>query len=141
MDRHNNSSQSGNAVLIYDGNCPICSNTVAWIKEHERKDAFEMLPCRSEDRKKRYPFMEEATCMQAMQLVLPEGTVLAGEKALPEIIKRLKRYRAAAGLFKLPGSNIIARVFYRWFAKRRYHIAKMLFTHENHEHHKGKKAA
>ncbi len=138
MGRHN-TSQSEKGVLIYDGSCPICRNTVAWIKEHEQKDAFEMLPCQSEDRKKRYPFMEEAVCMQAMQLVLPGGIVLAGEKALPEIFKRLKRYRAAAGLFQLPGSNMIARGFYRWFAKRRYHIAKVLFPHENHVHYHGKK--
>lgn len=132
---------SKKAVLIYDGSCPICTGTVAWIKEHEQKDAFEMLPCRSEDRKNRYPLMEETTCMQAMQLVLPEGTVLAGEKAMPEIFKRLKRYRAAAGLFKLPGSNTIARAFYRWFANRRYTIAKFFYPHNKHAHHSGKKAA
>ncbi len=68
--------------------------------------------------------------MQAMQLVLPDGGVLAGEKALPEILKRLKRYSPAASLFKLPGSNIIARLFYRWFADRRYHIAKILLSNK-----------
>ncbi len=153
--RGKNYSRSDKAVLIYDGNCPICSNTVSWIIKHEQKDAFEMLPCQSEDRKKRYSFMEEATCMQAMQLVLPGGSVLAGENALPEILKRLKRYRAAAGLssaqrlrvpsasagYQLPGSKTIARAFYRWFAKHRYHIAKVLFRHENDPHHHGKKAA
>jgi predicted DCC family thiol-disulfide oxidoreductase YuxK len=134
-------TESGKAVLIYDGNCPICSNTVAWIKEHEQRDVFEMLPCQSEDRNKRYPRMEESTCMQAMQLVLPGGNVLAAEKALPEIFKRLKRYRAAAGLFKLPGSNILARAFYRWFAGRRYRIAKILYPHSNRTPHHGKKSA
>jgi predicted DCC family thiol-disulfide oxidoreductase YuxK len=140
MNRHDN-SRSDKAVLIYDGSCPICRNTVAWIKKHERKDAFEMLPCRSEDRKKRYPFIEEPVCMQAMQLVLPGGTVLAGEKAMPEIFKRLKRYRAAAGLFKLPGSNTVARAFYRWFADRRYIIAKIFYPHNHHTHHRGEKTA
>ncbi len=139
--RGKNNSLSDKAVLIYDGGCPICRSTVEWIKEHEQKNAFEMLPCRSEDRKKRYPFMEEATCMQAMQLVLPDGNALAGEKALPEIFKRLRRYRAAAALFNLPGSNTIARAFYRWFADRRYRIANILFPQRNHTHHHGKKAA
>ncbi|OGW38888.1 MAG: hypothetical protein A2010_17715 [Nitrospirae bacterium GWD2_57_9] len=139
MDRHNN-SQSDKAVLIYDGSCPICSSTAAWIKEHEQKKAFEMLTCQSENRKKRYPLMEEAACMQAMQLVLPGEHVLAGEKALPEIFKRLKRYRAAAGLFKLPGSNIIAGAFYRWFARSRYRIAEILYPHGNHTHQHGEKA-
>lgn len=139
--KRNNNSRSEKAVLIYDGGCPICGNTVVWIKEHELKDAFEMLPCQSENRKRRYPFMKETTCMQAMQLVLPDGTVLAGEKALPEIVKRLRRYRAAAALFSVPGSNVVARVFYRWFAERRYRIANLLFPHKDRLHHHGKKPA
>lgn len=126
MDRRIN-SRSGNAVLIYDGECPICSSAMGWIMDHEA-GSLEVLTCRSNEMKKRYPLITETDCMQAMQLVLPDGDVLAGEKALPEIIKRLhKRYRSAAALFKLPGSTIIARVFYRWFASRRYRLAKMLF--------------
>ncbi len=134
-NREKNKSRSNKAVLIYDGNCPVCRNTVAWIKEHGQEEAFEMLPCQSEDRKKRYPFMSEEACMQAMQLFLPDGNVLGGEKALPEIFMRLKRYRAAAGWFKLPGSNTIARVFYRWFARSRYRIANILYPHNKHDHH------
>ena len=115
------------AVLIYDGNCPVCSGTIAWIRDHEQKDAFETLSCQSTEMSERFPSMEKAVCMQAMQLVLPDGTVLPGEKALPEIFKRLRRYRLAAHMFKLPGMETISRAFYRWFADRRYHIAKLLF--------------
>jgi predicted DCC family thiol-disulfide oxidoreductase YuxK len=116
------------AVLIYDGQCPVCKKAVGWIRENSRRGAFEMLPCQSEAVKKRYPFIKEDVCMRAMQLVLPEGRVLSGEKALPEIAKRLKGYSAAAGLFALPGSETISRAFYQWFADRRYHIAEVLFS-------------
>jgi predicted DCC family thiol-disulfide oxidoreductase YuxK len=115
------------AVLIYDGNCPVCGKTVAWIQDNAKRGAFEMLPCQSESMKQRFPAIKRAVCMQAMQLVLPDGTVLSGEKALPEILRRLERYGSAAALFKLPGSEILSRAFYRWFADRRYHIARLLF--------------
>ncbi len=115
------------AVLIYDGNCPVCGKTVAWIKDNAKRGSFEMLPCQSETMKQRFPSIERAVCMQAMQLVLPDGTVLSAEKALPAILKRLRRYGPAAALFKLPGSEILSRAFYRWFADRRYHIARLLF--------------
>ena len=59
--------------------------------------------------------IEESICMGAMQLILPDGQVLSGESALPEILGRLKRYRLAAGLFRLPGSKILAGSFYQWF--------------------------
>jgi predicted DCC family thiol-disulfide oxidoreductase YuxK len=74
--------------------------------------------------------MEETVCMRAMQLILPEGRVLPGEKALPEVIKRLRRYHWAAWLFRLPGSGILSHPFYRWFAGRRYRIARILFSDE-----------
>jgi predicted DCC family thiol-disulfide oxidoreductase YuxK len=115
------------AVLIYDGQCPVCARTIAWIQEHQKKDAFEFLPCQSDDVRKRYPSVKQAVCMQAMQLVLPDGAIVSGEKALPEILKRLKRYSSAAELFKLPGTDTISRAFYRWFADNRYHIANVLY--------------
>jgi predicted DCC family thiol-disulfide oxidoreductase YuxK len=122
--------KTGKAVLIYDGNCPVCQRTIGWIRENERKDSFEMLSCQSEEVRQRFPFIEEAVCMQAMQLILPDGEVFSGEKALPEIIRRLKRYSAAAELFSLPGSDTLSRSFYRWFADNRYHIAGILFPDE-----------
>ena len=114
------------AVLIYDGNCPVCEKTVVWIKHNAKRGAFEMLPCQSGSMKQRFPSIKRAVCMQAMQLVLPDGTVLSGEKALPEILRRLKQYSSAAALFKLPIGDPFPGL-YRWLADRRYHIARLLF--------------
>jgi len=88
---------------------------------------LEMLSCQTEEARQRFPSIEKAVCMQAMQLILPDGRVLSGELALPEILKRLKRYSPAAALFDLPGSETLSRAFYRWFADNRYHIAQILF--------------
>lgn len=114
------------ATLIYDGTCPICSGTVKWIREHEQEGAFEMLPCQSERRGAEFPDVESAECMRAMHLVLPDGKVFAGEKALPEIFLRLRRYRFAAAFFKVPGAATLSRIAYRWFADRRYTITGIL---------------
>ncbi len=115
------------ATLIYDGTCPICSGTVAWIKKNEREDAFEMVPCQSDSPGRRYPDIDFDECMRAMHLVLPDGRVLAGEQALPEIFTRLRRYRAVALAFKLPGAETLVRILYRWFALQRYAIARLFF--------------
>jgi predicted DCC family thiol-disulfide oxidoreductase YuxK len=55
--------------------------------------------------------------------VLPDGKIVDGEQALPEIFARLRRYRPVAHLLKLPGTLVLGRIFYRWFADRRYQIA------------------
>jgi len=114
------------ATLIFDGSCPICSSTVKWINENEVENSFEMLPCQSERMGAQFPEIERSDCMNAMHLVLPDGNVLVGEQALPEIFTRLRRYRFLAVLFKLPGVPALSRIAYRWFADRRYRIAAIL---------------
>jgi predicted DCC family thiol-disulfide oxidoreductase YuxK len=116
----------GKAALIFDKNCPICSSTVKWIGENEAPDSFEMIACQSESMPPLYPEIKQAECMNAMHLVLPDGTVLVGDKALPEIVVRLRRYHFTAILFKLPGASALTRIVYRWFADRRYRIAGIL---------------
>jgi len=73
------------------------------------------------------PAITETACLQAMHLVLPDGTILAGEKALPEIVRRTRRFRRAAVLFRIPGAGLLSRFLYRAFADRRHRIAKRLF--------------
>ncbi|MHB8846240.1 MAG: thiol-disulfide oxidoreductase DCC family protein [Nitrospirota bacterium] len=118
--------RGGRATIIYDGKCPLCSETVHWLREKGLAGAFELLECQSEQRRLMHPEVIRADCMRAMHLVLSDGTVLAGEKALPEIIARLRGYRLAAPLFRLPGVGGLSRLAYRWFAERRYRIAVIM---------------
>ena len=116
-------------VLVYDADCPVCRAAADWVRRNAAvPDTFELLPCRSEESRSRFPSIAEAACLQAMHLVLPDGTILAGEKALPEIVRRTRRYRRAAVLFRFPGAGIVSRFLYRAFADRRHRIAKRLFT-------------
>ena len=114
-------------VLIYDGDCPVCRKAIEWIRKNSKEDAFEMLSFQSGEVTERFPFIKKEASMQAIQLVLPDDKVLSGEKAIPEILKRLKRYNSITKLLSLPGAGIFTRIFYRWFAGRRYHIARVLF--------------
>jgi predicted DCC family thiol-disulfide oxidoreductase YuxK len=62
-----------------------------------------------------------------MHLVLSDGTVLIGERAAPEILRRLRGYHWSAVLFRLPWMGIISRLFYRWFARHRHRAAGFFF--------------
>jgi predicted DCC family thiol-disulfide oxidoreductase YuxK len=115
-------------VLVYDADCPVCRAAADWVRRNEVvPGTFEYLPCRSAETRSRFPAIAEAACLQAMHLVLPDGTILSGENALPEILRRTRRYRWAAVLFRLPGAGILSRFLYRTFARRRHRIAKRLF--------------
>jgi predicted DCC family thiol-disulfide oxidoreductase YuxK len=113
-------------ALIYDAECPVCRAAADWVRRNALDpDTFEYLPCRSAETRSRFPAIAEAACLQAMHLVLPGGTILAGEKALPEILRRTRRYRRAAALFRLPGAGILSRFLYRAFARRRHRISHL----------------
>jgi predicted DCC family thiol-disulfide oxidoreductase YuxK len=114
---------AGIAVVIYDGACGLCQGSVGWVSRRARPGAFEFLPCQAAERRARYPAIAEATCLEAIQLVLPNGRVLGGAAALPEILRRLRGWRWVAALFRLPGAGLIAPVVYRWIARNRYRIS------------------
>ncbi len=44
--------------------------------------------------------------MEAIQLVLPDGRALSGAAAVPEILRRLRRWRWLAAAFSVPGAQV-----------------------------------
>jgi len=114
------------AILIYDGDCSMCRASALWLMRRAlagRADELEILPCRSPVRRQRFPAITDETCMRAMQLVLPDGRVLAGADAAPEILRRIPRWRWVAALFDLPRARPYARRVYAWVARNRMKIS------------------
>ena len=117
---------SGPAVLIYDGECAMCRASALWLLRRAMAGGardLELLPCRSPARRTRYPRISEEACLSAMQLVLPDGRVLAGADAVPEILLRIPRWRWLAGLFDLPLVRPSARRVYAWIAENRMRLS------------------
>lgn len=108
------------AVLIYDGSCPFCGGAKAWVERRAPPGAFEFLPCQDPARPGRFPGITEEACLGAMHLILPGGRVLAGHQAVPEVLRRLPRWRWAAPVFRAPGADRIAGMVYRWIAHHRF---------------------
>jgi predicted DCC family thiol-disulfide oxidoreductase YuxK len=95
-----------------------------WIMRRAlSRGALEILPCRSEARKVRYPDIPEPACLTAMHLVLPGGQVVAGGDAVPEILRRVRGWGWVASIFALPGVRPIARRVYAWIARNRMKIS------------------
>jgi len=115
----------GKATLIYDGNCPLCTAAARWIRQNAG-DGIETLPCQDEARAARFPNVSEAACMNAMQLVMPDGAVYSGERALPHLLRRLHGWRRLAWVFSVPGASFIAPYVYRWIARHRYALSIFL---------------
>lgn len=119
--------KQGAAVIVYDGECPVCRKAVDRVRSRAEPGAFEFLSCHSGDLPLRFPSIERSACLQAMHLVLPDGTILSGADALPEIFTRLRRCGWFARLLGLPGARPLSRLLYRGFAGRRHRIGRWLF--------------
>ena len=112
------------ATLVYDGECAMCRASALWIMRRAMDaGALEILPCRSAPRRLRFPQITDEQCMTAMQLVLPDGRVLAGADAVPELLRRIPRWRWVAGVFALPGVRPLGRRAYAWIARNRMKIS------------------
>ena len=112
------------AVLIYDDECPMCRASALWLMRLAlSRGALEILPCRSGVRVARFPQITEAACLAAMQLVLPEGRVLTGADAVPELLRRIRGLGWLATVFALPGMRPLARRVYGWIARHRMRIS------------------
>lgn len=114
---------TGPAVLVYDGECSVCRKTVEWIRARAPEGTFEFLSLHSEELTRRFPSLDRAACKRAAHLVLPDGSLLVGEQAAPEVFERIPGCRWAARCLRLPGARGLSRVAYRFFARRRHAIA------------------
>ena len=112
------------ATLVYDADCAMCRASALWLMRRAMAAGqLEILPCRSGPRQVRFPQITEERCMRAMQLVLPDGRVLEGADAVPELLRRIPRWRWTAAVFALPGARAVARRAYAWIAANRMRIS------------------
>lgn len=120
------------AVLIYDADCAMCRASALWIMRLALSaGALEILPCRSSTRRTRFPAIADEACLSAMQLVLPDGRILVGADAVPELLRRIRGLRWLATLFALPGVRPVARRVYGWIARNRMRLSCSLSRSPN----------
>ena len=112
------------ATLIYDAECAMCRSSALWLMRRALSSGtLEILPCRSRVRQARFPQVAEERCLEAMQLVLPDGRVLSGADAVPELLRRIRGWGWMAQVFALPGIRPLAHRGYGWVARNRMRIS------------------
>ncbi|MBI3991519.1 MAG: DUF393 domain-containing protein [Candidatus Omnitrophica bacterium] len=109
-------------ILIYDGECPLCRAARDWIEKNAIPGRIEFLPCQSEERKLRFPGINEEACLKAMQVILPDGRVFSGDKAFINVFPCLKRWRWIAFLFRLPAVSFLSPSVYAWVSRNRHRL-------------------
>jgi len=105
-------------TLFYDGECGFCRDAVAVLSRWDREGRIELIPFQDAARVAKFGLALPALAA-AMHLVLPDGRVVAGADAVPELGRLLPGKRWLTWLFAVPGVRPIARRAYAWIAARR----------------------
>lgn len=113
------------AVLIYDGNCPLCRNAVNWCLKEAKPGTLEALACQSDERARLFPQISLEACMESVQLVWSDGSVFAGADSIPHLLRLMPRWKWTAPAFHLPGVKWAAPHVYHFVARHRGEFSRL----------------
>ena len=105
-------------TLIYDGECGLCRDAVELLRRWDREHVLRFVPFQDGAAVARFGIAPPALAA-AMHLVFPDGRVLPGADAAPELLRLLPGKRWLAWWFRVPGAMPLARRVYAWIAARR----------------------
>lgn len=114
----------GQAVVLYDGDCPLCQRSVAILR---RLDWFHTLAFQNARDTDRLPPsatpLDPKRLLEEMHVVAPDRqTARAGFRAFRWMAWRLPVTLPLAPLFYLPGVPWVGNRVYRWVAKNRLNL-------------------
>jgi predicted DCC family thiol-disulfide oxidoreductase YuxK len=114
----------GTDVVIYDGNCGICTAQVARLPWWDCQDKLSYLSLHDPRVGERYPDLTHEQLMQEMVIVDRHGGRHAGPYAFRYLTCRLRRLWWLAPVLYFPGAMLLARPLYRWVARNRYRCSR-----------------
>lgn len=113
-------------VVLYDGDCRFCTNSVRQLKWIDGKNRLAFLSIHDPRTEQRYPDLTFSQLMEQMYLIPARHPTdrYGGAAAIRYLTRRLPRLWIFAPLLHLPGSLPVWQWLYRQVAIRRYRIAQ-----------------
>ncbi len=112
------------AIVLYDGVCGLCSQTVRWLLKHDTNEVFHFAPLQGEIAAHLRKIHSEITVELDSVVYVEDGRVFLRSRAFLHIARRLNPpWRWAYGFRWLPTSlldgiyRIVARLRYRIWGK------------------------
>jgi predicted DCC family thiol-disulfide oxidoreductase YuxK len=115
----------GAHVVIYDGECRICTGQIVRLSRFDRGGRLAYLSLHDPEVAERYPDLTHEALMADMYVVDREGKRHRGAAALRYLSARLPVLWWMAPALHFPGSLPVWQRIYRAFAKRRYRFGRI----------------
>jgi len=114
-------------VILYDGLCALCIQSVRIIKRLDWRHAFVYTDVQDwVTVHARYPQIDHAAAIGAMHIVRPDGNVYAGYPGVRQIIRQLPLVFWMYPLLYLPGISWLGPKVYGWVAEHRYQLNRYI---------------
>ena len=114
--------------MLYDGDCGFC---IRWIEKWRKATGTHVAYESYQKALTHYPQLNEKQCQESIQLVMPEGVVFSGAKA---VFKALQVGEKCRGLFwsyeHMPFFAPITEWCYRRVARNRIFFSKLFSAPE-----------
>ena len=119
------SKQSGQCVLVYDGQCRLCvtaKNGLEQLRGESHADEVRLIPYQSEEAKQVLGAHYRPGRPPAAFLVHPDRTIATGLDAFLPLLPGLRGGRPLATFFSFPLVKPFAYLAYRLVARYRYRL-------------------
>lgn len=116
----------GQHWLIWDGDCDLCRNTVAWISRHDRQGRFRAVPFQDCPSPPMTPALK-AQARRAVQVITAGGRRLAAGRAALFVLEEIGWHPALARLGRRRPFVWLVGLGYVIVARNRPFFARFLF--------------
>ncbi len=106
--------------LLYDEDCSLCVKFQRGIHRFDRRNRIETMGFHDPRIKTIVPTMTQEELFGNFHLVLPDGSVKSGNRALPDLLKILPGWKWAGWLLQhLPPVQWLSDRVYLWIARQK----------------------
>ena len=130
--RREASAQRGRAILLYDGRCGFCLESVKRLRVLDLLGWVDPLNMHTQpDLARLHPALTPERCRSEMVLVEPNGRLSGGFDAFARLTRHLPTLWLLAPFVSLPGAPWLGRRTYRWIATHRLLLHRNPVCHSN----------
>ena len=113
------------AVLIYDGNCPICLTSIRFIRRNSVMPELEFLPFQTAECTQRFPDLSLETLNRSLTFVTETRDITTEGWAIRHILVDVVDTPTwILSLFNVPGAINLVSILYKIIARNRYNLSR-----------------
>ncbi len=110
-------------VVLYDGECEMCSSALRWVKRRDREDRVHPVASGSEEAR-RMLGERSAQPIGSLQTWEDGGRMRTGARAVATLLLRLPRWRWLGRIMVLAPVSWLLEPGYRWVARHRHRLSR-----------------